>query len=69
MEYEAYKVRGYGFGQKQDFTGLIGRYPTEEEALMAADDYSRACLPNNLPDSYDMGLVRPATDDVSTEGV
>ena len=36
---------------------------------MAADDYSRACLPNNLPDSYDMGLVRPATDDVSTEGV
>lgn len=28
MEYEAYKVRGYGFGLKQDFTGLIGRYPT-----------------------------------------
>lgn len=69
MEYEAYKVRGYGFGLKQDFTGLIGRYPTEEEALKVADDYSRACLPNNLPDSYDMALVRPATEDASPEGV
>lgn len=60
MEYEAYKVRGYGFGNKQDFTGVIGRYPTEAEARQAADAFSQACLPHNLPDSYDMGLVREA---------
>ncbi|MFO5695446.1 hypothetical protein ACLBP9_30140 [Klebsiella pneumoniae] len=28
MEYEAYKVRGYGFGLKKEITGVLGRYPT-----------------------------------------
>ncbi|WP_165451303.1 MULTISPECIES: hypothetical protein [Enterobacteriaceae] len=32
MEYEAYKVRGYGFGLKKEITGVLGRYPTQEEA-------------------------------------
>lgn len=55
MEYEAYKVRGYGFGLKKEITGVLGRYPTQEEAQKVADDYTQACL----PDSYDMGMVRP----------
>lgn len=59
MEYEAYKVRGYGFGLKKEITGVLGRYPTQEEAQKVADDYTQACLPDNLPDSYDMGMVRP----------
>lgn len=59
MEYEAYKVRGYGFGLKKEITGVLGRYPTQEEAHKVADDYTQACLPDNLPDSYDMGMVRP----------
>ena len=59
MEYEAYKVRGYGFGLKKEITGVLGRYPTLEEAQKVADDYTQACLPDNLPDSYDMGMVRP----------
>ena len=32
MEYEAYKVRGYGFGLKKEITGVLGRYPTQEES-------------------------------------
>lgn len=59
MEYEAYKVRGYGFGLKKEITGVLGRYPTQEEAQKVADDYTQACLRDNLPDSYDMGMVRP----------
>lgn len=59
MEYEAYKVRGYGFGLKKEITGVLGRYPTLEEAQKVADDYTQACLPDNLPDRYDMGMVRP----------
>ncbi|EKT7451185.1 hypothetical protein QE007_004558 [Salmonella enterica] len=58
MEYEAYKVRGYGFGLKKEITGVLGRFPTQEEAQKVADDYTQACLPDNLPDSYDMGMVR-----------
>ncbi len=38
MEYEAYKVRGYGFGLKKEITGVLGRYPTQEEAQKVADD-------------------------------
>jgi hypothetical protein len=26
MEYEAYKVRGYGFGLKKEITGVLGRF-------------------------------------------
>ncbi|GMX14094.1 hypothetical protein [Klebsiella pneumoniae] len=59
MEYEAYKVRGYGFGLKKEITDVLGRYPTQEEAQKVADDYTQACLRDNLPDSYDMGMVRP----------
>ncbi len=59
MEYEAYKVRGYGFGLKKEITGVLGRYPKQEEAQKVADDYTQACLRDNLPDSYDMGMVRP----------
>jgi hypothetical protein len=59
MEYEAYKVRGYGFGLKKEITGVLGRFPTQEEAQKVADDYTQACLPDNLPDSYDTGMVRP----------
>ena len=36
MEYEAYKVRGYGFGLKKEITGVLGRYPTLEEAQKVA---------------------------------
>lgn len=43
MEYEAYKVRGYGFGLKKEITGVLGRYPTQEEAQKVADDYTQAC--------------------------
>lgn len=57
MEYEAYKVRGYGFGLKKEITGVLGRFPTQEEAQKVADDYTQACLPDNLPDSYDMGMA------------
>ena len=38
---------------------MLGRYPTQEEAQKVADDYTQACLPDNLPDSYDMGMVLP----------
>lgn len=58
MKYEAYKCRGYGFGLKYDFTGLIGQYETELEAKEAADKYTQECLHNNIPDCYDMGCVR-----------
>ncbi len=58
MEYEAYKVRGYGFGLKRDHR-RAGALPHPEEAQKVADDYTQACLPDNLPDSYDMGMVRP----------
>ncbi|MFO5842650.1 hypothetical protein ACLBPJ_30350 [Klebsiella pneumoniae] len=44
MEYEAYKVRGYGFGLKKEITGVLGRYPTQEEAQKVADDYTQGSV-------------------------